>query len=466
MKTVFVASEAVPFAKTGGLADVCGALPIALTHQGVEATVVMPRYSCVDKAGIPVKRMNPAVSSAQLNNGVLVLFIEHEGFFQRDGLYGDGKSDHPDNLERFQFFCEKTLEVLKQLGVRPDIVHCHDWQTGLVPAYLKHRLNNDPFYEQTKTVFTIHNLAYQGLFPKEQFGKLGLEDKHFSANGLEFYDQISLLKSGIMFSDLITTVSPHYAQEIQGEEFGCGMDGILRGRQDDLTGILNGIDRDIWDPAKDTLIKQPYGTDDLSGKQANKSALQRMCGLPETGDVPVFGFVGRLSHQKGIDLLLAALEDMDDRAAQIVILGVGEGKYHDLLTARQQKSPGRLAVLFQFDERIAHQIYAGSDFLLMPSVFEPCGLNQMIAMCYGTLPVVSRVGGLSDTVSEDSAGGNGFVMTEYSVPGLLGAVDRALACYRDPQRMAATIGRAMAADFSWDHSAAEYVRIYNRLLEG
>ena len=464
LKIVFCASEVVPFAKTGGMADVCGSLPLALERLGLELLIVMPRYRGVERVGPRLSAMNNRVSATRIGDGVEVLFIDKEGFFDRDGLYGDEQGDYPDNLDRFQYFSRQTLEVLRQLNICPDILHCHDWQTALIPAYLKTVLKADPFFRDVKTMFSIHNLAYQGLFPKGEFPKLGLGKAEFKHSPFEFYDQISLLKAGLEYSDVVATVSPNYAREILTPEFGCGLEGVLQARPNAVIGILNGIDETAWNPRIDPLIPATYSVDDLTGKARDKAALQACCGLPQRADVPVFGSVGRLSHQKGIDLLAEAAERMAQMGAQIVILGTGEERYHQLLRDVAARYPQSLAINLDFNEPLAHQIYAGSDFFLMPSVYEPCGLSQLISLRYGTIPVVSRTGGLVDTVTPAAEGGNGFLLAEHTVEALVAAVREAMSFYQDQAAFQDLVRKACSQDFSWEESARKYSVAYQNML--
>ncbi len=461
MKVVFCASEVVPFAKTGGLADVCGALPSALAAEGAEVTVVLPAYRCTRASGVPVTRLDPEVSTARLGEAVEVLLIENDAFFDRDGLYGEAGGDYPDNLERFQFFCSRTLEVLARLNIRPDILHCHDWQTALIPVYLRTRLRGDPFYEATRSVLSIHNLAFQGIFPRERYDVIGLDRRHLSADGFEFHGRINLLKAGMLFADVLTTVSPTYAEEIQTPEFGCGLDDVARRRSAVLTGILNGIDEEIWNPSLDRWIVR-YTPEKPEGKIRNKILLQKHGGLPVQEDLPLFGFVGRLTHQKGLDILREAWGGMAEEAMQTIVLGVGDPTYHDFLKEAERRSPERLKAHLTFDEPLAHRIYAGADFLIMPSVFEPCGLSQMIALKYGTIPIVRRTGGLADTVRPFREGGNGIVFSEASAAAFLAAVREALELYADEPYFHLVRERAFAYDASWTSSARQYLGVYEQ----
>ncbi len=459
MKIVFCASEVVPFAKTGGLADVCGALPLALEKLGHELVVITPRYKT--SKGAP----SPAV---RIGNNIRVCFVEHSHYFGRDGLYGDFNGDYTDNLERFAFFCHEALAILKDIKFKSDIIHCHDWHTALVPVLLKTKFQSDPFFKNTRSVLTIHNLAYQGIFPKEQYSKLEMEGNLFHAQGLEFYDQINILKGGIIFSDAITTVSPQYAREIQGQELGCGLDGVLRNRAHGVTGILNGLDYEVWNPRDDPFLDFPYSYQNPQKKFLNKTAIRVLLDLPSPkARVPLFGFVGRLCHQKGVDLIAGAVDDIVRLGGQIALTGVGDRKYHRMLEECAGRHSKNMRIFLKFDENVAHKIYAGCDFFLMPSAFEPCGLGQMIALRYGCVPIVHRTGGLADTIKRYDPvrqNGNGFVFTEYDKPSFVKAVGEAVKVYRDQKQMDFLVDRAFRQRFSWDKSARKYQRVYRKCL--
>ncbi|MFA5088931.1 MAG: glycogen synthase GlgA [Candidatus Omnitrophota bacterium] len=463
MRVVFCSSEIFPFVKTGGLADVCGALPLALEKLGAQMSLFLPRYGALNFPEENIRKLNNSVSVTRLGGNVEVYLIENESLFGRPGLYGDQSGDYQDNLKRFQFFCRQTLETLKSLNIKSDIIHCHDWQTSLIPVYLKTLLKEDPFFEGSRTILTIHNLAYQGIFPKEKYPQLGLDKKFFSKNGFEFHDQINLLKAGIIFSDRVTTVSPGYAREIQSDELGCGLAAVLRAKEKGILGILNGLDDMIWDPARDRLIAKNFSSDNIAAKQENKKALQEDANLPVRADIPVFSFVGRLDYQKGIELLAQAMDELMKMDLQVVILGVGEQKYHRLLNDLAGRYPKKIVCHLKFDEKKAHQIYAGSDFFLMPSRFEPCGLSQMISLRYGTIPIVFKTGGLADTVlsfDESSGEGNGFVFDKHDWASFIGAVRQAERIYRKKDIFRTLTQKAARHDFSWDRSAKEYQRVY------
>ncbi len=465
MKLLFCSSEIVPFAKTGGLADVAGALPVALKKQGVDVIVAMPKYKAVDESKFQLKKINENVYTSIIAGDIPVYFIENKHLFDREGLYGDSKGDYKDNFDRFNFYCKKTIELLKEIDFKPDIIHCNDWQTGLIPTYLKTIYKDDDFYRGIKTVFTIHNLAYQGVFEKNEFPKLGLSWDLFDVNGLEFYGKLSFLKAGLEFADLINTVSPTYSQEIQTKEFGCGLEGVLIKRKDMLFGVINGLDYKLWDPAQDNLIFEKYTSEDLRGKLKNKIELQKFCGLSENKDAVVLGFVGRLAEQKGIDLIAGTIKDLDKLKIQLVVLGTGDMKYHKLMEKAAKKFTKNVSVHLKFDNTLAHRIYAGSDMFLMPSRYEPCGLGQMISFKYGTIPIVRKTGGLADTVVDAVAynsDGNGFVFENCKSKDFFKAVKSAVTYYRDTGRWQKLMKRVMSYDFSWDESARKYLEIYKK----
>lgn len=460
LKIVFVASEVLPFAKTGGLADVCGALPLELEAAGHELTIIMPYYK---EVGVkPVFNERACVDT--IGRGIKVYFIRHKAFFGRSSLYGENMNDYPDNLERFAFFCHEALELLKDLGQPVDIIHCHDWQTGFLPLLLKDRYAKDLFFAGTKTVYTIHNLAYQGVFPGDEYPLLGVDGKYFNDGQVEFYGKVNLMKTGIVFSDFVTTVSPQYAREILTKEWGCGLEGVLQSRKGQLAGILNGLDYTRWDPEHDEFVEPPFTAQDQLARKIHKQKLQRISGLPALSDIPVFGFVGRLCYQKGFDLIESAFEELLQRPIQLVFLGVGEKKYQALLKKLARKNAQRFCVHIKYDEDVAHLVYAGSDFFLLPSVYEPCGLTPMIAQRYGAIPVVSAVGGFLDSVTDYGVNrkqGNGFVLSSYSVSGLLEAVDRALGVYHQKEKFAALIAQSMNSRFSWQGAVRHYIEVYN-----
>ena len=458
-----VASEALPFAKTGGLADVLGSLPRALVRLGHDVDVLMPKYRGVpagDAAGTVRVALGggPATAavSAVRSDGVRTLFVDAPAYFDREGLYGEGGTDYADNAERFAFLARAAAAWA---GSTPayDVVHAHDWQAGLVPVLIPGQ----------PTVFTIHNLAYQGVFDAVWLPRLGLGPELMRLDGLEYWGQMSFLKGGIAFSRMVTTVSPQYAREIQTPELGFGFDGILKSRADRLVGILNGIDYDQWDPLRDRYLPEPFTASNLKGKTAAKRAALKRFGLTATKERmarPLVGMVSRMVDQKGFDLLAALASDLPALDATFLVLGTGERRYETLWRDLAARHAGQIGVRVGFDEALAHLIEGGADLFLMPSRFEPCGLNQMYSLRYGTVPVVRATGGLRDTVRNvDAAGeGTGFTFEEYSAAALLRTLRAALETYRDQARWTRIQRAGMTQDFSWDRSAREYVTVYER----
>jgi starch synthase len=475
MDVLFVSSEVAPLSKTGGLGDVAGALPEALAARGHAVHVLSPRYGSVDPRAHGFVREDLRL---KVRGGTTTLWVkaakgkptlhlaEHELLFgHRKGLYGEGGHDYGDNAERFTWLCRAALALPASIGFRPRIVHVNDWQTGLVPFLLRHEHSDDPALRGAKTVFTIHNLAYQGVFPKETVPALGLPWDVFRYEAMEFHDQLNFMKAGLVFADALTTVSPTYAKEILGPEAGCSLDPLLRLRQKDLHGILNGIDVEAWDPARDPYLPAHFTAKDLRGKARVKAALQAELGLPVRGDVPLLSMVGRLAEQKGMDLLLAVLPQLLERDVQLAVLGSGRKDWEDALRTAAAHAPGKIAARIGFDEGLAHRIEAGSDVFLMPSRYEPCGLNQMYSLRYATVPIVRAVGGLEDTV-EDFDGwrkGTGFKFREYAPGAFMLAIRRALDAYRDRTAWQGLAVRGMAEDNSWARSAARYEALYRQL---
>ncbi len=464
MKIVFCCSEATPFAKTGGLADVCGALPVELEKYGHEVFLILPRYKYVDEERFSLKLLKDDIWESKIGSNVKIFFIDHKHFYERDDLYGDASGDYSDNFERFFYYCKRTIELLKDLRIAPDVVHCHDWQAALIPVMLKFKYDQDPFYAKTKTIFTIHNMAYQGIFPKDLFGRLGLPDHIFDDNGLEFYDQINLLKGGILFSDRVTTVSPTYSEDILKEPLGCGLSLSLKTRDDRVAGILNGLDVDYWNPQKDPLLEYHFSEENLDNKKKNKDQLQKELGLAVRADVPVFGFVGRLCYQKGFDLLEEVMDEFMKLDVQCVFMGVGEEKYVQFLNRWADQYKEKVAIRLDFEERMAHHIYAASDFLLMPSIYEPCGLSQMIGFRYGAAPIVFETGGLKDTVKDFmiEPNGNGFVFKEYTKEQFLKAVGNALKIFHEEKRHKVLLKNVFNSHFSWEKAAQQYFKVYEQ----
>jgi starch synthase len=475
MRILMIASEVAPYAKTGGLGDVVSALPRALARLGHTVDVVIPRYRGATAgariARIPVRvgdRTIDAEIYAVADDRVRTVFVDHPAYFDREGLYGAGTGDYPDNPARFAFLARAALEWGATAGERYTVVHAHDWQTGLVPLLLRLAAARGGALDEVPAVFTIHNLAYQGLFDASWLPRLGLGSELMHVNALEYWGRISFLKSGIVFSRCVTTVSPQYAREIQTPEFGFGFDGILRSRSHDLIGILNGIDYDEWDPARDPYLPVPYDASCLDGKDAAKRLVLELAGLP-AGDEdrrrPLVGMVSRLVDQKGFDLLAELGEQLPRLEASFVLLGTGERRYEDLWRSLAARYPDRIAVRIGFDEAMAHRIEGGADLFLMPSRFEPCGLNQMYSLRYGTVPLVRATGGLHDTVHnvDPATGeGTGFTFQAYSADALLTALRRALGMYRDRAAWRRIQVAGMQQDFSWDASARQYAALYER----
>jgi starch synthase len=470
-----VASEVSPFAKTGGLADVAGALPLALARLGHSVTLVMPRYRGMEKGEAAGARQlelggrQHAIRYFRLPAGerVEVVSIDAPELYDREGLYGTAAEDYPDNAVRFAVLARAALAYATGVVRTPySVVHAHEWQTGLVPAYLRWHHADDPNIGGRPCVFTIHNLAFQGLFPGSILPALGLPWELYTADGLEYWDQVSFLKAGITLSDWITTVSPRYAKEILTEEYGCGFDGILSARKDTLSGILNGIDAERWNPQRDPHLPVPYSPENLSGKLKAKASLLAELRLAAEGgalDRPVIGMVSRLTAQKGFDLIAQALDQLLALDATYVLLGSGEPRFEEAWQRAAAARPERVGVRIGFDERLAHLIEAGADMFLMPSRFEPCGLNQMYSLRYGTIPIVRATGGLDDTVvnyNERSGRGTGFKFKEYTAPALVRTVKRALKLFGRRKEWRALQLAGMRQDFSWDASAREYVKVY------
>lgn len=487
---LFLSTEVYPYAKTGGLADVSAALPQELRMLGHDVRVLMPKYGFIGEKKQKIHLINRLQgvdfqigdkslvanikSSAILTQKtrIQMYMLESEEYFQRMGLYVDpatGK-DYPDNDERFLMYAQSAIELCKRLGWKPDIIHCNDWQSGLLPALLKCKYKDDPFFEGTKTVYTIHNLAYQGNFPPTTFPKLGLSPDAFTPNGLEFYGNVSYMKAGIAYADAITTVSETYANEIRTPEFGNGMDGILGRRKKDVFGILNGIDLLVWDPLRDVNIVRPFSVEDMSGKEECKKDLCFAMQIPYTEGRPVLGMIARLSNQKGFDLVAAIMEQIIKSGAQLVLLGEGDKEYEELFRMLQKKHPEQIGVHFGFHDNFSHKIEAGADIYLMPSRYEPCGLNQMYSMHYGTVPVVRKTGGLADTVIDvDDATkklpATGFTFEKYDAKAFWKALDRALQTYYKNKPLWHELQmNGMKRDFSWDRSATKYAEVYEKIL--
>lgn len=474
MNILFATSEAVPLAKTGGLADVTGALPKALNACGADVRIVMPKYEEIPESYLPEFRLLAefqvsfgwrkqycGLLSAQID-GVAYYLIDNEYYFKRRGLYGYG-----DDAERFVFFCFAVMEAVRYMGFHPQIVHCHDWQTGLIPFLLRTRYAFDPAWAYAKSVFTIHNLKYQGLFGMDLIKELtGAGDEMFVPDKLEFHGAASCMKGGLVYADKLTTVSGTYAQEIQTPFFGEGLERLLRYRSGDLAGIVNGIDEELFDPMNDVALHTPY-RNSLSRKRKNKVELQREMGLTESADIPLIGIVSRLVEQKGFDLIATVLEELLQEDVQLVVLGAGERKYEELFRDAANRHPQQAALWLGYSDRIARRIYAGSDLFAMPSRFEPCGLSQLIALRYRSVPVVRETGGLKDTVqayNEYTGEGNGFSFANYNAHEFLFTMKRALRVYRKEEEWKRIVENGARADNSWSSSAKAYMNVYAQLL--
>ena len=475
MRIVYASSEMAPYAKTGGLADVSAALPKALAARGHEVTCFLPRYGSIafppgrfiGSVHVPVDSLQRSAGfyERELAPGLRVIFVEHPPFFDRQGLYGDSNGDFGDNEFRFAFFCRAVLEFCRSRGYRPDVFHAHDWQTGLLPVYLKSFYADDPTLHRVPSVFTIHNLAYQGHFSAKTLGPLGLPESLATEDALDWKGNISYMKGGLLFSEVVTTVSPTYANEIQTAEFGQGFEGVVRSRSEDLAGILNGVDYEEWDPRHDPHIRAAYDETDHVGKTLCKRALLEEYGLATEPDLPVIGIISRLVHQKGFDLVTDAMDALLSRGIRMVALGTGEPDVEAGLREFARRDPRRFGVRFQYDAGLAHRIEAGADMILMPSRFEPCGLTQMYSMRYGTIPIVRSTGGLADTVEHfdpKRKKGTGFVFQHADSFGLMWAVDEALKAYAKPGPWTVLMQNAMTRDFSWALSAERYEAVYSR----
>lgn len=478
LKVLYLAAEVVPFAKTGGLADVAGSLPKALRALGHDIRVAMPRYGriSIEKFGLkpvidelPVP-MDERIEKATIYQGTLgkdvpIYFVDNAKYYDREGIYM-----YPDDAERFIFYCRAALEMLKPLNFRPDVIHCNDWHTAIVPNWLKTIYKDDPFFADTATVYTIHNLAYQGIFGYRVLEIAGIDEYGFIYHPemADLNEVVDFMARGIYFADIINTVSPRYAQEILTPEYGEKLDPLLRDRRDHLYGILNGIDYEVFNPATDPHIAVNYDVDSLDRRVENKLALQKEARLPEDAHIPLIGMISRLTDQKGLDILVPTLEPLfENFNVQFVLLGTGEQRYHDVLGKIAEKYPQKMGLFLTFNAPLAQRIYAGSDMFLMPSKFEPCGLGQMIAMRYGSVPVVRATGGLADTVKDyDPAlgDGTGFVFERYDPWALFAALVRAMEHYRNREEWRKIQRRGMQADFSWEASARKYEDLYYRAV--
>ncbi|QDU54329.1 glycogen synthase GlgA [Aeoliella mucimassa] len=486
MNVLFVSAEAVPFAKTGGLGDICGSLPRELAARGVRCTLVMPAFrqalNCgqpieptgveivVPIAGRPVK--GRLLKSTLPDSDVTVYLVDHPGYYDRAELYREDGEDYKDNCERFVFFNRAVLEVIERFVPDTQLLHAHDWTSALSTVYLRTERGRTVDYSNIATLFTIHNLAYQGSFWHWDMELTGLDWKYFNWQQMEFYGKLNFLKSALVFADTVSTVSPTYAKEIQHAEHGCGLEGVLQDRAEDLFGVLNGCDYGAWNPETDPFIAQQYSSEYfVSGKAACKQALQQELGLPTRPEMPMISIVGRLADQKGFDLIAPLIETYAQRnAVQWAILGTGEPKYHTLLTELAARYPEQVGVRLEFSNPLAHRLEAGGDFFLMPSRYEPCGLNQMYSLRYGTVPIVRATGGLADTITDatdhalNNGTANGFSFFEYNSDALGSTIERALSLYRSPDPWRRLVRTGMNQDWSWRTSAEQYLHVYEETM--
>jgi starch synthase len=478
MRILLASSEVHPYSKTGGLGDMVGALSKTLARAGHQVGLVTPLYLGIRERfpglkpldfpldfPLGAKRVRGEVWALEPSAGLTIYFIDQPEFYQRPTLYQQYGVDYPDNAERFIFLSKAVAHLALHLPWKPELVHVNDWQTGLVSLFLQHQRKLPGWADGPRTCLTIHNLAYQGVFPASQYALTNLPWDYFTPAGVEFYGQVNCLKAGIAFADVITTVSRRYAREITTEEFGCGMEGLLRARQHSLFGILNGVDYEEWNTTNDPFLTNRYSADDLEGKTLNKIELQEEFGLQAQADVPLFGSIGRLVGQKGVDIMLGALEEMLSGKLQFVLLGTGVPVFEQAYERLAARFPSKAAVRIDFEPGLSHRIEAGCDFFLMPSRFEPCGLNQMYSLRYGTIPIVRKTGGLDDTVidiTEDTEKANGIKFTDYSAEALAKAIRKGQALFHEPDLLQHFRANALNADFSWDRVAEEYVKVYRR----
>lgn len=472
MRILFVASEGLPFSKTGGLADVIEALPKALVALGHEVAVVLPRYKGTKATAVVMPSLTlpmgnrlrfPAIDDGASIAGVRYYFVDDPAYFDRDGLYAGSAGDYPDNAERYSEFCRAAIEVAKHIWPA-DVIHCHDWQTALVPVLLRSSYRDDPLVKDLPVVFTIHNMGYHGQFAREVLERAGIPATVFNPAGIEFYGKVNLLKGGLVYADYLNTVSRKYAQEIRTPEFGCGLDGVVRSRGDRLVGILNGVDYAAWSPDKDKLIAMRYSAKDLAGKQVCKQDLLQEFGLPAANlSKPLLGIVSRFADQKGFDLIAERAHEIMREDLALVVLGTGERRYEELFRALAGAYPGRVGVKIAYNNVLAHKVEAGADMFLMPSRYEPCGLNQIYSLKYGTVPIVRATGGLDDTIESfdlEHGTGTGFKFEHYTGDGLLWAIRQGLHHYADDRIWKRIQLNGMAKNFSWAASAAEYAKLY------
>ena len=483
---LFVTSEVYPYSKTGGLADVSNSLPQALNALKNEVRIVSPKYGQLDERRLQIheiKRLKDlsikinnketkfSIKSSFIhgkNTKAQIYLLESMDYFKNKGIYQNAKTkqDFANNDERYIFFCKAVLEILEILQWKPDVIHCNDWQTGLIPAYIKTVYKDHPYIKNIKTVFTIHNLSYQGNFTPETFAKTGLPDSIYNDNGSKHGKEFSFLKAGLAYADVITTVSERYAEEIRTDkEFSFGMESILAKRKKDVSGILNGIDYSVWNPEVDKIIDYRYTSQEIPLKYENKRELLNRFKIEYDEETPLLGVVSRLVDQKGFDLIVEIMPELMKEKVQLIILGTGEEKYHTFLRAAEKKYKGKIAVHIGFDEELAHRIEAGADMFLMPSKFEPCGLNQMYSLRYGTVPIVRNTGGLADTVTDyKKPGGNGFLFNKYDAKEFMAVIKTALKVYEDKDKWYKILRAGMTLDFSWKVSAKKYTALYKKLV--
>ena len=481
MKILIASPEAVPYIKTGGLADVAGALSKEYRKMNEKVCLVLPLYKKIRDSQLRLAdtgiSMNIPVGDRVIKGRILkdhqtAYFIECDEFFDRPELYGTAEGDYSDNASRFAFFSKSILEMCRSLTFKPDIIHCNDWQTGMVPFYIRTLYRDAAFFKKTAVLLTIHNLGYQGLFPASDMRVTNLGREFFTPEGVEFYGKVNFLKAGMIAADVLSTVSETYSREILLPESGFGLDGVLKKREHDLYGIVNGIDYEEWDPAKDKLLPANYHFKDLSGKALCKRELLRMLfkTAPKSREeqVPLIGMVTRLSEQKGLDLVLQAVPEILSSGVKLVILGKGDERFQKSFRELSGKYKDNISVTIGFDEMLAHRIYAGSDYFLMPSKYEPCGLGQLIALKYGTIPIARRTGGLADTIQDFeplTRKGTGFLFSDYTASGMLDALKRAFCVYTDTEKMQSMIWNGMQTDFSWKRSALRYLELYKTALQ-
>lgn len=482
MRILLASSEVYPFAKTGGLADMVSGLAKALTRAGHQVGVVTPLYSDVRERfpevhlfdwqmelPLDTRRVRAEVWTMEEPHAPVFYFVDQPNYYRRTGLYQENGTDYPDNAERFIFFSKAVVHLARYLPWKPELVHVHDWQAGLVPLLIQHQQRQEKWTDAPRTCLTIHNLAFQGTFPASSYSLTNLPWNYFTPNGVEFFGRLNCLKAGLVYSDRLITVSPTYASEILTPEFGCGMEGLLRQRQPPLVGILNGVDYTVWRTTQNPYLRHPYSLFHLHGKTKSKLALQQELGLPIAPKTPLFGNIGRLSEQKGIDILLQALEEwLAAASAQFVLLGRGEPAYEAAFQDLAKRFPEKVAVRIAYEDGLPHRIEGGCDFYVMPSRYEPCGLNQMYSLRYGTIPIVRAIGGLADSVvdiTEALDKSNGIKFRDYSSRALAKALQKALVLYHEPLLLQHFRQNAIRAEFSWDTTAAEYVKVYQRALD-